>query len=66
MHHKIEQLQQQILKALVPRIYPEAESVSAYGGEELVPLLMVRFLSVLNLLMVYFCLEQSKKTLIES
>jgi len=24
-------------EALVPRIYPEAESVSAYGGEELVP-----------------------------
>ena len=43
-------------EGLVPRIYAEAESVSAYGGEELTPLDMVRSLLVLNPIMVFICL----------
>ncbi len=34
MHHKIEQLQQKIIKVLVKSIYANAQSVQVYGGED--------------------------------
>ena len=37
MHLKTEPVTSSDFESLIPRIYPEAESVSAYGGEETDP-----------------------------
>ena len=47
-------------EALIPQIYPEAQSVSVYGGEDLIPPQLVGYIFQLNRLMVSLLQTQSR------